>query len=459
MPASRSVSRAGTSGMCRAVGRSPSTARHGPPRSVPRPSRLRVAAVLPAPSSSSERASSSSLGVLAGGLRRTRSAVAVARFAASPRSSSSSSATAAVAVGLLDRRLREIAEQRPALRSRPAGGRRRARGGFGWRGCRRGRTPHARRLPSRTAARCGELRSRRGRRRRARRGTGPPARGGSRRSRPARRAPRARRASRRTARGARRAPPSATTRTPCRGSAGGGTEMRRRPRSASDRVARAPCARARAAGRGRRRAAARVRAPSPRHGGTPCPRRHRARSPSRSSAPSVSRRAWSSAWIVGGTSTPPPRLPRERGHLLEEERIPLGGLEDSRPRPGLELDAVEQPVGELRGDVVVERLQQDRRRVQLPARPSRPDVEQLGPRDAEQEDRSPRDQSQTCSTRSSSGGSAQCRSSRTSTSGRSSASRFQQRARRELRVGRRRADRLARLDPELHRASPPAASR
>ena len=79
-------------------------------------------------------------------------------------------------------------------------------------------------------------------------------------------------------------------------------------------------------------------------------------------------------------------LPRERGHLVEEEGVPLGRLDDPGPRRRVELHAVEQPVDELGGVGVVERLEQQGRRIQLPARPPGSDIEQLGPGDAEQED-------------------------------------------------------------------------
>lgn len=54
-----------------------------------------------------------------------------------------------------------------------------------------------------------------------------------------------------------------------------------------------------------------------------------------------------------------PRLPRERGHLLEEQRVPLGGRQDASPRLVVEVDAHEKLVGFL----VAQRLEQDRRRV------------------------------------------------------------------------------------------------
>ena len=65
----------------------------------------------------------------------------------------------------------------------------------------------------------------------------------------------------------------------------------------------------------------------------------------------------------------------------------------------------------------VERLEQDSRRVLLAAAPAGPPLEQFRPSRAEHEDRGVRDEAATCSTRSSSVFSAQCRSSSTQTTG------------------------------------------
>ncbi len=74
------------------------------------------------------------------------------------------------------------------------------------------------------------------------------------------------------------------------------------------------------------------------------------------------------------------------------------------------------------GLVAGERLEQDRRRVQLAAAPARPDLEQLRPRDAEQQEQpASRVQSARCSIRSRKVGSAQWMSSNTTTRGRSRA--------------------------------------
>ena len=274
--------------------------------------------------------------------------------------------------------------------------------------------------------------------------------------------PCARRASRRSARGARRALPSAATRTPCRGSAGDGTETRRHRGSAirSGRTSSLRTSESEPAGH----------AVALRLG---CERRHRAavedlalrRTPRsitvRSSSPSVSSRAWSSAWIVGGTSTRPRCLPRERGHLLEEERVALGRLEDPRPRPGRR--ARRRRAARRRAPRARSSSSGSRRTevaFSFPPRPTGADVEQLGPRDAEQEDRRGRATSRRCARRGRASAAPPSAGRRaTRTSGRSSAQRFQQRARRELRIRGRRANRLAGLDPELDRASRRAASR
>ena len=81
------------------------------------------------------------------------------------------------------------------------------------------------------------------------------------------------------------------------------------------------------------------------------------------------------------------RLPCEGCHLLQEERVPFGGRDDPPPRVGIQVDRVEQRVDELLHLALGERLQQDRGRVQLPTRPARLHVEQLGPCNAEEQDR------------------------------------------------------------------------
>ena len=78
---------------------------------------------------------------------------------------------------------------------------------------------------------------------------------------------------------------------------------------------------------------------------------------------------------------------QHRHHLLGEERVTLHGLGD--PRLGLRRERcpVEQVRDQLPGLLVAEWLEQDRRRVQLAPAPVGTCVEQLGPRDADQQDR------------------------------------------------------------------------
>jgi hypothetical protein len=76
-------------------------------------------------------------------------------------------------------------------------------------------------------------------------------------------------------------------------------------------------------------------------------------------------------------------------HLLDEERVPLRRIEDARPGRVVEVGAAEQVVDQRRGLGAAERLEQQRRRVRLPAAPGGTELEQLGTRDAEQEDRRP----------------------------------------------------------------------
>ena len=88
-----------------------------------------------------------------------------------------------------------------------------------------------------------------------------------------------------------------------RGSGGDGSGRRRRRRAASGRAERAPCGRAPSASSARR--ARRARAPRRRRGGRSCPRPRRARARRARDGSSWSRRAASSAWMVGGTTTSP----------------------------------------------------------------------------------------------------------------------------------------------------------
>ena len=206
-------------------------------------------------------------------------------------------------------------------------------------------------------------------------------------SRPARRAPRSPRASRRTARGAPPAPPSAAPRRPCRGSGGGGSERRRRQRSPCDPGGRAPCGRARAAARGRPPPASPGRAPSRLRGGRPGLPPHRARS--RGARRRSARRAAPGAAPGSSAARRPCRRASRASAAISSRNsgLPSAVATIAPARLVVELDVGEEAVGKPSSVRLGERLEQDRRGVQLAAAPARPDVEQLGSRDAEEEDR------------------------------------------------------------------------
>ena len=108
----------------------------------------------------------------------------------------------------------------------------------------------------------------------------------------------------------------------------------------------------------------------------------------RSSSPSRSRRACSSAWIVGGTVSAPPPSSRTIATISSTNSgFPSADVRMRRADVGVEGDAVEQVVEELVDVPLRQRLEQDRGGVRLAAAPHRPCVEQLRARDAEQEDR------------------------------------------------------------------------
>ena len=75
-----------------------------------------------------------------------------------------------------------------------------------------------------------------------------------------------------------------------------------------------------------------------------------------------------------------------RHHLLDEERIAVGRREDALAK--VRLDVPRELGEEQVARLVTERLQQDRGRVELAARPAGSTVEQLGTRHAEKQDRS-----------------------------------------------------------------------
>ena len=95
--------------------------------------------------------------------------------------------------------------------------------------------------------------------------------------------------------------------------------------------------------------------------------------------------------VRGSTAARRDRHPRtlaeHRHHLLDVERVPSRRRRDAIARVLVQLDFAEQVRDEVVACVRAQRLEQERRRVQLPASPVRPNVEQLGARDAEEEDR------------------------------------------------------------------------
>ena len=94
----------------------------------------------------------------------------------------------------------------------------------------------------------------------------------------------------------------------------------------------------------------------------------------RSSGVRWSSRAASSAWIAGGTATSPASslaLGQHGEHLLEEERVSLGGLGDAAARLRGELGSRRKGADEHRRLVLGERLEQDGGGVELAARPAR----------------------------------------------------------------------------------------
>ena len=138
----------------------------------------------------------------------------------------------------------------------------------------------------------------------------------------------------------------------------------------------------------RRPRLARAPAPGRRRGGRPGPRPRRARAVSRSPA-SAGRAvppAAPGSWAARPRS-PSAALAHQREHLLDEERVALGGLEDPVAQRRVERGRSSSASMSSLGLVGRERLEQDGRRVQLAAAPARTAVEQLGPREAEQQDR------------------------------------------------------------------------
>ena len=152
------------------------------------------------------------------------------------------------------------------------------------------------------------------------------------------------------------------------------------------RAGRAPCARARRAAPSTCAVVGRERL-RPRRGGRRWPSTEPRSSTSRSAGSSWSSRAASSAWIVGGTATsPPPDSRHERDHLLDEERVALGRLED--PLAQLVVDAVAERARSARPSRPARAARAGRSSRSACRRPSAGRrVEQLRPGHAEQQDR------------------------------------------------------------------------
>ena len=143
-----------------------------------------------------------------------------------------------------------------------------------------------------------------------------------------------------------------------------------------------------------------ARAPELRRGGRRSPRPSRARAPPRSAGSSWSSRAASSAWIVGGTTTSSPGDSRTIATISSTNSgLPSAASRDPLARgPASSVDeALDQAVGLGRA----ERLEQDGRRVHLPAAPSLAGG-RAAPGRAMQSSRigASRERSATCSTRS-----------------------------------------------------------
>ena len=282
--------------------------------------------------------------------------------------------------------------------------------------------------PSRSAARLPEIGCRR-RGSRDRLDSDTHARGGSRRSRRTRSpAPPFARTTRRGARAASHGPPSGWTRTPRRGSAGGGTGMRARPRRRgvgthellATSAARAP-RRVRLIGRES------VRPTLVEHltldggssipGARPCRADRGVRREARGSSGAPARREIAGHRPAAVLAYEQAVVDEHREHLLDEERIALGGAGDPRRPRG---DSSASPT---RFATSSEHSSSERGSsntvvaFSLPPAPSRPNVEQLRPGDAKEQQRHSRDHSARCSTRSRNVASPQCTSSKTTTSG------------------------------------------
>ena len=100
------------------------------------------------------------------------------------------------------------------------------------------------------------------------------------------------------------------------------------------------------------------------------------------------RAAISACSVSGIRSMPEPsRLRQHPDRLLDEERVALGLLEQRAARGRRQLVVVEQRLDQRLRVARAERLELDRRRAHAAAAPPRSDVEQLGPREADDQQR------------------------------------------------------------------------
>ena len=76
-------------------------------------------------------------------------------------------------------------------------------------------------------------------------------------------------------------------------------------------------------------------------------------------------------------------------HLLDEQRVPLGRVDDAITKRRSDLPVVHEPLDQPLGLVVVERREGDETRTGPGRRPRRASIEDVGPCEAEEQDRSP----------------------------------------------------------------------
>ena len=197
---------------------------------------------------------------------------------------------------------------------------------------------------------------------------------------------RARPASRRSARAARRGSPSAAPRTPRRGSAGGGSGRRPHPRAAPCPGGRAPCGRARQpAATWVSSGASACTAPRWNTWPTTEPRSSTARS-SRLELVEPRREQRLDRRRDGDLAVA--RRLEHRDHLLDEQRVAFGGVADPLAQLVVERRLAEQRARGARRSRSprAARAGRSSRSSLPPPQPGRA-LEQLGPREAEQQDR------------------------------------------------------------------------